>query len=238
LVAAVTPAPDAARRPTQFGGHVLVAEDNDINQTVIQTLLAKHGVQVTLVGDGQQALDALAARPPDTPFDLVLMDLQMPVLDGCNATRQLRAREAQTGRPRLAVVALTAGAFEDDRQHCLDAGMDAVLTKPIAMEQLQATLARWLAAQPGPVAAQDPVPVRDDRPLDVARVRVLLAEIAPLLAHSKFASIACFRQLQAALAGTELADEMAQTARLLQEFRFDLVQQRLRQLAVRQGWSN
>jgi PAS domain S-box-containing protein len=235
-LAALTHAPDTAQRPTQFGGHVLVAEDNAINQTVIKTLLGKHGVQVTLVGDGQQALDALATRPPDTPFDLVLMDLQMPVLDGCNATRQLRAREAQTGRPRLAVVALTAGAFEDDRQQCLDAGMDAVLTKPIAMEQLQATLARWLAAQPGPVAAQDPVPVRDDRPLDVARVRVLLAEIAPLLAHSKFASIACFRQLQAALAGTELADEMAQTARLLQEFRFDLVQQRLRQLAAQQGW--
>jgi mannose-6-phosphate isomerase class I len=78
--------------------------------------------------------------------------------------------------------------------------------------------------------------VRDDRPLDVARVRVLLAEIAPLLAHSKFASIACFRQLQEAVAGTELADEMAQTARLLQEFRFNLVQQRLRQLAAQQGW--
>jgi CheY-like chemotaxis protein len=236
LVAAVTPAPDAARRPTQFGGHVLVAEDNDINQTVIQTLLAKHGVQMTLVGDGQQALDALAARQPDTPFDLVLMDLQMPVLDGYSATRQLRAWEAQTGRARLAVVSLTAGAFEDDRQRCLDAGMDAVLTKPIAMDQLQATLARWLAAQPPAVAAQDAVPVRDDRPLDVARVRVLLAEIAPLLAHSKFASIACFRQLQEAVAGTELADEMAQTARLLQEFRFDLVQERLRQLAAQQGW--
>jgi DNA-binding NarL/FixJ family response regulator len=164
------------------------------------------------------------------------MDLQMPVLDGYSATRQLRAWEAQTGRARLAVVALTAGAFEDDRQHCLDAGMDAVLTKPLAMDQLQATLARWLPLQPTSVAAQDPAPAPQNKPVDGAHIRALLADIMPLLASNKFASIACFRQLQEALAGTELADELAQTARLLQEFRFDLVQQRLRDLAARQGW--
>jgi signal transduction histidine kinase len=91
---------------------------------------------------------------------------------------------------------------------------------------------RVLAAQ----TAQDLAPVPEDKPVDVAHVRTLLAEILPLLAHSKFASIACFRQLQEALAGTELADDMAQTGRLLQDFRFDLVQQRLRQLAAEQGW--
>jgi CheY-like chemotaxis protein len=238
LVAALTHAPDAAQRPTQFAGHVLVAEDNAINQTVIATLLAKHGVQMTLVGDGQQALDALMVDQPVIPFDLVLMDLQMPVLDGCSATRQLRAWEAQTGRTRLPVVALTAGAFEDDRQQCLDAGMDAVQTKPIAMDQLQATLARWLPLPHNSMAAQGPAPAPQHQPVDGAHIRALLADIMPLLAHSKFASIACFRQLQEALAGTALAEEMAQTGRLLQEFRFDLVQQRLRQMAVRQGWDS
>ena len=235
-LAALTHVPDAALRATQFTGHVLVVEDNDINQTVIKTLLAKHGVQVTLVGDGQQALDALTVDQPVKPFDLVLMDLQMPVLDGYGATRQLRAWEAQTGRARLPVVALTAGAFEDDRQQCLDAGMDDVQTKPVVMSQLQATLARWLPLQPTSVAAQDSAPAPQHKRVDVAHIRALLADIRPLLAGNKFASIACCRQLQEALAGTELADEMAQTARLLQEFRFDLVQQRLRQLAARQGW--
>jgi CheY-like chemotaxis protein len=148
VVPASTPAaqPSVEAAPQQFAGHVLVVEDNRINQLVIQTLLGKRGVQVTLAGDGQQALDVLKARPPVAPFDLVLMDLQMPVLDGCSATRALRAWEAQTGCSRLPVVALTAGAFADDRQQCMDAGMDAVLTKPIDKGALEATLARWLGA--------------------------------------------------------------------------------------------
>ena len=131
----------------QFAGHVLLVEDNRVNQLVVQTLLVKRGVQVTLVGDGQQALDALMARQPVAPFDLVLMDLQMPVLDGCSATRALRDWEAQTGCARLPVAALTAGAFADDHQQCMDAGMDEVLTKPIAKDALEAALARWLVAE-------------------------------------------------------------------------------------------
>jgi CheY-like chemotaxis protein len=220
----------------QFAGHVLVAEDNPTNQMLIQTLLGKHGLQVTLAGDGRQALEAIKALHPVAPFDLVLMDLQMPVMDGCSATRHLRAWEAQTGRPRLPVVALTAGAFEEDRQHCLDAGMDDVLTKPVAMDQLQAALAHWVGCHPATVQAQDSTPVPVYKPVDVAHVRTLLLEIMPLLAHSKFASIACLRQVQDALAGTALEDEVTQIARLLQEFRFDRVQQRLRQLAAQQGW--
>ena len=222
----------------QFAGHVLVAEDNPTNQMVIQTLLGKHGLQVTLAGDGRQALEAIKALHPVAPFDLVLMDLQMPVMDGCSATRHLRAWEAQTGCRRLPVVALTAGAFEEDRQHCLDAGMDDVLTKPVAMDQLQAALAHWVGCHPATVQAQDSTPVPVYKPVDVAHVRTLLLEIMPLLAHSKFASIACFRQLQDALAGTALEDDVTQTARLLQEFRFDRVQQRLQQMAQQQGWES
>ena len=229
-------APTDAQLQNTFQGHVLVAEDNQTNQAVIQTLLDKHGLQVTLVADGQQALDALTVLQPVAPFDLVLMDLQMPVMDGCTATARVRAWEAQTGRPRLPIVALTAGAFEEDRRHCLDAGMDDVLTKPIAMDALQATLARWLALRPPAMAAPGLVRAQADKPVDVAHVRTLLAQLAPLLSHSKFASIACFRELQEALAGTELEIAMEQTARLLQEFQFDMVQQRLREMVAQQGW--
>ncbi|MEI8156610.1 MAG: 7TM diverse intracellular signaling domain-containing protein [Burkholderiales bacterium] len=229
--------PAAAQRPTQFCGHVLVAEDNRINQTVIQTLLDKHGLQATVVADGQQALDALSSlQSNEDPFGLVLMDLQMPVLDGCSATRQLRAWEAKTGRARIPIVALTAGAFADDHQQCLAAGMDDVLTKPIAMEQLQAILAHWLPVQPAAIAAQDPAQQRVYTPFDAAHIRTLLAELMPLLATNKFSSIACFSRLREALVDTPLAEEMAQTAHQLQEFRFDLVQQRLRQMATEQGW--
>jgi hypothetical protein len=86
------------RRVLEHGQTEVLQHDNPINQWVITTLLAKHGVQMTLVGDGQQALEALMVDQPVIPLDLVLMDLQMPVLDGCSATRQLRAWEAQTGR--------------------------------------------------------------------------------------------------------------------------------------------
>jgi hypothetical protein len=104
------------------------------------------------------------------------------------------------------------------------------------MDRLQATLARWLPLPHNSMTAQDPVPVPQHKRVDVARAHTLLADIMPLLASNKFASIACFRQLQEAVAGTALAEEMAQTGRLLQEFRFDRVQQRLRQLAAQQGW--
>jgi DNA-binding response OmpR family regulator len=133
-------------------------------------------------------------------------------------------------------VALTAGAFADDRQQCLDAGMDDVLTKPIAMERLQATLAHWLGRAPSAVQAQDSAAVLTHKAVDVAHIRTLLLELMPLLAHSKFASIASFRKLQDALSGTALADEMTHTAGLLQEFRFDLVQQRLLNIAAPQGY--
>ena len=217
--------------PTQFAGHVLVAEDNRVNQGVIQALLGKHGLHSTLATDGEQALAAVMSCQP---FDLVLMDLQMPVMDGCTASLRVRAWEAQTGRTRLPIVALTADAFEDDRQRCLDAGMDEVLTKPIAMEQLQTTFARWLAVQLPAVAEQAVGPI--EKHVDVASIRVLISEIAPLLAHHKFDSVACFRQLQDALAGTKFAPDMALTGHLLQECRFDLVQQRLRQMVAEQGW--
>jgi hypothetical protein len=88
------------------------------------------------------------------------------------------------------------------------------------------------------VQAQDSTPVLVYKPVDVAHVRTLLVEIMPLLAHSKFASIACLRQVQDALAGTALEDDVTQIARLLQEFRFDRVQQRLRQMAAQQGWES
>jgi signal transduction histidine kinase/AmiR/NasT family two-component response regulator len=118
--------------------HVLLAEDNPVNALVAEATLAKLGLQVTRVEDGQQALDAL--RQASHPYHLVLMDCQMPVLDGLEATRRLREWEAQEGRPRIPVVALTANAMTTDRQRCMDVGMDAHLGKPFRPVDLQALL--------------------------------------------------------------------------------------------------
>lgn len=111
-----------AERPLQ----VLVVEDNAINQRVASHLLQKTGHAVVLAGNGQEALDLLSARP----IDLVLMDVQMPIMDGLQATALIRERERGTDR-HLPIVAVTAQALPGDRETCLNAGMDAYLTKPL-----------------------------------------------------------------------------------------------------------
>ncbi len=126
---------------------VLVAEDNPVNQLVIARALERVGCKVEIVGDGEQALRALAERR----YDAVLMDCQMPVLDGYEATRELRDRE--NGAERTPVIAMTANAMKGAIDDCLEAGMDDYLSKPLRREQLNRALARWIPAQTGSAAA-------------------------------------------------------------------------------------
>jgi CheY-like chemotaxis protein len=137
--------PAALDEGAALSGRVLVAEDNLVNQMVIRSLLEKLGLQVDLVADGQQALDAVQQGHP---AQVVLMDLHMPVLDGYAATAAIRQWEATRGQPRRPIIALTADAFEEDRQRCLAQGMDDFLSKPIELGTLHATLQRWLVAGP------------------------------------------------------------------------------------------
>jgi signal transduction histidine kinase len=136
--AATRGAPD---RGALFVGRALVADDTPANRLVTERLLARLGVAVVAVEDGQRANDAVVGGEP---LDIVLMDLQMPGMDGLEAARLIRAWE-ETGRvARVPIVALTAAAFDADRQRCLDAGMDGYLTKPLMLANLRAELGRWL----------------------------------------------------------------------------------------------
>lgn len=116
---------------------ILVVEDNAINQTVVRRMLEQLGQQVHLAGNGIEALAALQ----QSAFDLVLMDCQMPEMDGFEATRRIRGTEAST---RLPIIALTANSMKGDRERCLQAGMDDYLAKPIRMTDLASLLQRWL----------------------------------------------------------------------------------------------
>jgi CheY-like chemotaxis protein len=110
---------------------VLLADDSAINQKVLARMLQRLGHTVVVAGDGQEALAVLESQP----FDLVLMDVSMPVMDGCEAVARIREREGGTGR-HTPIVAMTAHAMEGDREHCLAAGMDGYLAKPIQGREL------------------------------------------------------------------------------------------------------
>ncbi|MBI1951556.1 MAG: response regulator [Acidobacteria bacterium] len=141
------------KRPA-LQGHVLLAEDNPVNQEVILAMLESLGLSIDLAEDGEAALQKLAAGA----YDLVLMDCQMPKKDGLEATAELRRREDAMKLNHMPVVALTANAMEGDRERCLAAGMDDYLSKPLRRENLEAVLGKWLAAdrgnQAGPAASR------------------------------------------------------------------------------------
>jgi len=127
---------------------ILVAEDNEINALLARALLlTKLGHRPTMAADGVAAVESfLAARAAGTPYDRVLMDLHMPGMDGIEATRRIRAIEAEQEAPRTPILALTANASAEDRDACLAAGMDGFLVKPLDRERLSAALAGGAAA--------------------------------------------------------------------------------------------
>ncbi len=124
------------------GAHVLVAEDTPVNQRLAQTLLSKRGYRVSLANDGVEALDKCQAES----FALVLMDMQMPNMDGLEATEKIRAYEKANGQPRVPIVAMTANAMEVDRQRCLEAGMDGFISKPFRADELLALVAQSISS--------------------------------------------------------------------------------------------
>ena len=119
---------------------ILVVEDNPVNQEVALGMLDKLGFNAIAVDNGQEGLDRLEQGD----ISLVLMDCQMPVLDGYSATRQLRERESSNGEARLPVIALTANAMQGDTEKCLNAGMDDYLAKPFEPSRLEEKLLSWL----------------------------------------------------------------------------------------------
>ncbi|MEA3277347.1 MAG: response regulator [Pseudomonadota bacterium] len=141
-------------------GHVLLVEDNPVNQKVARTMLTRIGLDVALANNGKEAVDAVQKRR----FDVVLMDVQMPELDGFQATGQIRQLEAAKQGHRLPIVAMTANAMKGDKERCIDAGMDDYLSKPVKQDAVRGALAKWL-----PEKANDEASLRKQAPEEVAR---------------------------------------------------------------------
>ena len=152
LTELLSEAPPEAAAPTvesdqSVQGHILLAEDNAVNTMLAVTVLEALGCSVTCVVDGAQAVAAAGAQP----FDLILMDVHMPVMDGREATRQIRAREGDASR--IPIIAMTADASSDDRAKCLASGMDDFVSKPINIDNFAAQITAWLTAA-GPQARE------------------------------------------------------------------------------------
>jgi CheY-like chemotaxis protein len=148
---------DAALRQRHAGARVLVAEDNFINREVALALLRAASLQVDFAEDGRAAVE----KAQQGHYDLVLMDMQMPVMDGLQAARALRA---MPGLQALPILAMTANAYDEDRAACLAAGMDDFVTKPVEPQTLYATLLKWLDRRSAAQAAALPISHRESRP--------------------------------------------------------------------------
>jgi CheY-like chemotaxis protein/HPt (histidine-containing phosphotransfer) domain-containing protein len=142
-----------AREPLKafFGrkGRILLAEDNITNQQVALGILKKLGLRAEAVADGAEALKALAA----IPYDLVLMDVQMPVMDGLEATHRIRNGQSGVMRHGIPIIAMTAHAMHGDRERCLEAGMNDYVTKPVSPQALAEALDKWLPAETAAASA-------------------------------------------------------------------------------------
>jgi PAS domain S-box-containing protein len=210
---------DVTPVPPRAALRILLAEDNAINRVVAGELLKRHGHAVAVAGNGREALEALARGT----FDLVLMDVQMPEMDGFEATAALRAREAPSGR-RTPVIALTAHAMKGDRERCLAAGMDGYVSKPIQWEELRLEIGNVLihpgAGSDGRPAAPDNAEPARETPevLDREGVRKRLGGSKPLL--EKIAELflgdyaRLLTEVRAASAGGDAA-ELARAAHTL-----------------------
>jgi CheY-like chemotaxis protein len=139
---AAMPAADATQNQPPRSLRILVAEDGKVNQKLAIAMLEKWGHQVTIANNGEEAVDCWRRAP--VTFDLILMDVLMPELDGIEATKMIRKAEGKTANP-IPIVALTAQAMQGDREACLSAGMNDYISKPIRKHELQDAINRLLA---------------------------------------------------------------------------------------------
>jgi len=192
---------------------ILLAEDNRVNQRLATRLLEKQGHIVTLAANGEEAVAAWAEADREAPFDLVFMDVQMPVLDGLQATTAIRKGEEKTGR-HVAIVAMTAHAMQGDRERCLAAGMDDYLSKPLVQKELLDLLARLATGRLSPGApdrgsAEEAAPAAwsyDGALANLDGDRAILAEVVAALIETAPASIAALRTAVDARDASGLAD--------------------------------
>lgn len=215
---------------SRFHGKVLVVEDNLTNQTVVTSLLRQVGLDVVVADDGQSGLDALQS---DESIDLVLMDVHMPIMDGFAVTQRIRQWEAETGRKRRPVIALTADDFTDDQQRCLATGMDDFIAKPIDLQALTLCLANFLPHDVVEPTEASAAPAAVDPAVLLPHLNRLVA----LLKQGKVSAAAVLDGILVIVRPTHLAAEFNTLAWLMADYRFDEALQEVRRIAAACNWT-
>lgn len=214
-------------------GHVLIVEDNAINRTVQGALLKRLGLTTQIAVDGQEAVDAITNGQA---YDLILMDVQMPRLNGLEATKRIREWEIESQKTPSRIIAITANAYDDDRRHCLEVGMDDFIAKPIIFPDLQRVLCKWLP--PATESSPDPAIETSCTSVDSQRVSAILSDLLPQLDKHLFDAIAGFNTLENVLSGTRLSGEISDISSLITSLNFQETASRLRKLAASEGWEH
>ena len=210
-----TGAQNESQRPKSqapmLDAHVLLVEDNPVNQQVATGLLRREGITPDIAYDGAEAVRLTG----QTHYDLVFMDCQMPVMDGFDATARIRMRETGTGTPRTTIVAMTANAMAGDRQRCLAAGMDDYLAKPLTTSALQNMLRSWLSDAGADTSGANPEPGAVE---DVAGPAISISAEATSIAAVDIVTLASIRAFMAddfpALLASFLEDSERQIAKI------------------------
>ncbi len=211
---------------------ILVVEDDRVNQAVICRMLDKLGLPCVCVGDGLAACERIERGES---FRAVLMDCQMPVMDGYQATLRLRQWEKAQGRPHLPVIAVSANAYDQDQQRCQAVGMDDFVPKPIDFASLRAALARWLDQS---LSEDKKAPVENAglRPVDRDDLQAAVQQLLVLLADNQFDAVHQLQVVQRCLEGTAEAGVLRDVASALGALDFATAERALRQVAAQQQW--
>ena len=222
---------------------VLVVEDNNVNQKVVRIMLGKLGVQTDLAANGREAVAAVAAAK----YDFVLMDCQMPEMDGFEATRAIRQREAREPGERLPIIAMTANAMQEDRERCLAGGMDDHLIKPLQMFDLAKLLSKWCpersSAAPNiaPPGAAAPSPVDEAALLtnfqsDAALVAELL-ELFRVTTEKMLTRLAFAVKMQDARQVCQIAHELKGSAAYIRAKELEELARELERAGKAEQWA-
>lgn len=212
----------------QFVGHALVAEDDAVSRVVLMSALAKMGLTIVAVDNGEKAVNAVMNGET---FDLVFMDLSMPVMDGYLATTKILDWQRQKGKKLSRIIAISADAFEDSRKRCREHGMNGFVEKPLDFNRLSKEIAAYL-----PQSGVASISKESVGEVDEAKIIEWIDLIIPLLQQQKFDAFEHFKQLKSYVADSDIFFEIDAIWKILNDLQFELAADRLRDLANSRSW--